>query len=170
MAVDGLGSVRSMAVTFRPPAPPPGLQGGQDPVRGAAERLGLTHEELQARISSDRSPSRAASSVAQADLTSAVRAGLRPDELTGTRDVDPAERSERSTRAQLQDQPDRSANPVLTDQDRLGQLSDFAQIPAEELGGTRSATELVDLLRDRGVRLESLRSVLTSGELLDVFA
>jgi hypothetical protein len=57
----------------------------------------------------------------------------------------------------------------LDDAAKAGRLSNLLKVDAGELTGkVASGKELVDLMREKGVDLGQLRSILSSGDLVDV--
>jgi hypothetical protein len=121
-----------------------------DPMNSVAETLGMTTDELKAQLRSGRSLVEVATG-GNGDhdrLVAAVKEGLAKDGVAG------------ATRGQV---------AGLGDADKANRLSDLLKVDAGELTGkVANAKELIELMRNKGVDLGQLRSILSSGDLVDV--
>jgi len=153
-----------------------------DPMKSVAETLGMTSDELKTQLRSGRSLVEVAGgrNVEQDRLIAAIKDGLPPDAA-----ADATRAAEEIAAAQgLPAGPPRAAAaPIgpppgggprgqvagLDDADKADRLSNLLEVDTNELTSTiASAKELVDLMQKKGVDLGNLRSILRSGDLVDI--
>jgi hypothetical protein len=117
-----------------------------DAMKAVADTLGLTADELTAELRSDRSLVEVANgrNPDNERLIASLKKGLPPDGLRG-----------------------RMAG--LTDAEKTSRLSDLLQVDEIDLTDkVANGKDLLELMRDKGVHPGQLRSVLNSGDLVDV--
>jgi hypothetical protein len=123
-----------------------------DAMKSVAETLGLTSDELKTQLRSGKSLAEVAMGrdVEPDRLVAAVKDGQSPD----------ATRGPGGPRGQV---------AGLDDAAKAGRLSNLLDVNADELTSkVLNAKELIELMRDKGVDLGQLRSILSSGDLVDV--
>ncbi|WP_433795187.1 hypothetical protein [Actinoplanes sp. CA-252034] len=157
----------------------PSTERRENPMARLAAALGLPADELRARLDTGRSLNDVAAErgVAHEDLITAIKSGLTPETAATAHVDDIAERIAGKTH------PDRDTslpplpggplgeNAGLRDETKLAGLSRLLGMSAADV--TAAATgpyRLIGLLESKGVRLDALRGVLTSGDLVDVVA
>jgi hypothetical protein len=128
-----------------------------DPMKSVADTLGMTGDELKTQLRSGQSLVEVASgrNVEDDRLVAAVKDGPPPDAAADATRPPPS-----GQRGQV---------AALDDAAKAGRLSNLLDVGADELTSkVGNAKELVDLMRERGIDLGQLRSILSSGDLLDV--
>jgi hypothetical protein len=158
-----------------------------DPMKLVATTLGITTDELKSQLREGKSLVEIASgrNVDRDRLVAAVKEGLPTDvaadatrmaeEIVSTKGlpVGPS-RGEGTGRSAGPGAPVSTGGPRgqvagLDDAAKAGRLSSLLEVDADELTATvANAKELIDLMRDKGVDLGQLGSILTSGDLVDV--
>lgn len=137
----------------------PGRNERVDPLTRVADALDLSYGTLKDQLDLGRGlfEIAAAQGVPQDKLIAAASAAGLP----GTATVAAPERTD----------PSRGENAGLRDHAKLAQLGELLGMATADFNKrAASPSELVTLLRDRGVNLSELRGVLDSGDLLDVLA
>lgn len=155
-----------------------------DPMNSVAETLGMTTDELKAQLRSGKSLVEVATdrNVEYDRLIAAIKEGLPKDRPADATSV--AERIATTrgvpTGAPRAERTDRPGGPPpgggprgqvagLSDEEKTERLSQLLGVAAEDLTDkVANAKELVELLRDKGVDLGELRSILNNGDLVDV--
>ena len=128
-----------------------------DPMRTVADTFGLSSDERKAGLRAGRSLVDVAADRDADKLVAPVNAGV----PTGT----PSD----ATRTAEERGGPRGHVAGLYDGVKAGRLGNLLDVDADELTTTvGNAKELIDLMRNKGVDLGQLRSILPSGDLLDV--
>ncbi|MGI5242393.1 hypothetical protein [Dactylosporangium sp. CA-139066] len=132
---------------------------GQDPMTSVAKALSMSTDELKSRLRDGKSLTDVANAqgVSHDDLIAAIEAGKPGDAPAGKGPMGPPPGGGPGGSAALQDDAKRR---------QLGELLDSDTDDLSKL----SPNELVQRLQTKGVDLGQLRSVLDSGDLLDVKA
>jgi hypothetical protein len=163
---------RAGAMAGRPGQQPPAPRGG-DPMKAVAEKLNLTTDELRTRLDSGKSLADVADArgVSRDDLVATVRAGL-PTSSSSTAEqiATNRERPQVPPPGPPPGGPKGELSGLSTDDGKVDRISSLLGTDAEEVRKVDSAAELVKMFQDRGIDLNALRSVLNSGDLLDVAA
>lgn len=136
-----------------------------DPMKSVADTLGLTADELKAELRSGKSLVEVATDRGgeQERLVADVKDGL----PTGA-SSDTTRSAEENAGTALPGGP-RGQVAGLYDAAKAGRLGNLLDVDADDLTSrVGNAKELIDLMRDKGVDLGQLRSILTSGDLVDV--
>jgi hypothetical protein len=134
-----------------------------DPMKAVADTLGLSSDELKNQLRSGMSL-----------LDVATQRGVDHDRLIApVRDGLPTEASSDATRGaeEVAKPPGGPRGQVagLYDGAKADRLGNLLDVDAGELTSkVANAKELIDLMRDKGVDLGQLRSILNSGDLVDV--
>jgi len=152
----------------------------QDPMLAVAKTLGISTEDLKSALQSGKSLKDVASekNVSHNDLIAAIKTGLPTDRVNATDDADATQVAEwiagqsgtqasstngsqtaaSSSQNTISSSTLNAVSSLLQDQDTAG------------LSSVTSSKQLIDFLQHRGVDLNSLRNVLSSGSLVDVTA
>ncbi|GAA0451462.1 hypothetical protein Aca07nite_55990 [Actinoplanes capillaceus] len=157
-------------------APPP--RNGENPMKAVAEKLGLSTDDLKKQLDNGKSLNDVAEArgVSHDDLIAAIRAGLPTDQASGTTETDLTELAETiaATTGRPQGPPPGGPKGEMgglhASRTKLDRISALLETGADEVGSISSAQKLVSMLQDNGVDLNALKSVLDSGDLLDVVA
>ncbi|WP_143133556.1 hypothetical protein [Actinoplanes philippinensis] len=150
----------------------------ENPMVRLAAALGLTTDELRARLDTGRSLDDVAAErgVAHDDLISVIKSGLTPEIAAGGAD-EIAERIAGTIHAG----PDTTLPPLpggplgenagLRDETKLAAIGRLLGMSAADVAAAATGPyRLIDLLKSKDVDLSALRGVLTSGDLVDVLA
>ncbi|MEU7903597.1 hypothetical protein [Actinoplanes sp. NPDC049118] len=158
--------------------PPP--RNGEDPMKAVAEKLGLSTDDLKNQLEGGKSLNDVAEAqgVSHDDLIAAIKAGMPAGRTSGTSAVDGTGIAEKiaAAKGRPQGPPPGGAKDELdgltasASQTKLDRISALLDTDSAEVGSVGSAIQLVDLLREKGFDLSSLKAVLDSGDLLDVTA
>ena len=138
-----------------------------DPLKSVAETLGMTSDELKTELRSGKSLVEVATgrNLDHDRLVAAVKEGLPKNETADATRV--AEQA--TTTKGLPAGGPRGQVAGLGDAAKADRLSNLLKVDSDELSSkVGNAKELIDLMRDKGVDLGQLRSILTSGDLVDV--
>ncbi|MDT5042013.1 MAG: hypothetical protein QOE51_2998 [Actinoplanes sp.] len=154
----------------------------QDPMAKVADALGLSKDDLKKQLKSGKSLADIATAqgVSHDDLITAIKAGLPSDASSS---VNATAMAEKMATQKGGPQPPsghhghgghggpKGLNTGVQDPDKLQQLSQLLDSSTTDVSSSAaSATDLVKLLKDKGVDLSALRNVLNSGDLVDVSA
>jgi uncharacterized protein YidB (DUF937 family) len=159
---------------------------GQDPMAKVADMLGLSRDDLKTKLSSGKSLDDVAieQGVTHQGLISAIKQGLPSDATSATQSADQvAEKIASAVGVSPAPSPPpappsgdvpggpKGENSGLQDTAKLSGLSRLLSMdPSAVAGSATSASSLVSLVQSQGVDLTRLKSVLNSGDLLDVSA
>ena len=165
-----ISAISSTTGSYRMPPP----SGDRDPMSAVAAKLGLSSDDLKSELSSGKSLAEVATAqgVSHDDLITAIKAGM-PAEAT-----DATEMAEKIAGTKGMPPPPggaacgpRGNNTGVSDSSKLDQLSQLLEMDSDEVADqATSASDLVKLLQSKGVDLDRLRDVLTSGDLIDTAA
>jgi uncharacterized protein YidB (DUF937 family) len=153
-------------------------------VKALADLLGMSADDLTQQLGSGKSLNDLADEqgVSHDDLITTIKQGLPADTANGaensTENTDSIAEKIAGTVGMPPPPPGRpmvggpkGENTGLQDDTKLQQVSDLLEMDTEDVTDqATSAATLVSLLQSKGVDLKSLRSVLDSGDLLDVAA
>lgn len=166
----------STAARMQPPPPPKGAN-GRDPMAAVADKLGLSSEDLKSQLKDGKSLDDIATAqgVSHDDLITAIKSGMPAGEVDATRTAEKIA----GTKGMPPPPPGgpggsggpKGENTGIQDADKLSEISKLLDMDDDEVSTqATSATDLVKLLQSKGVDLGQLKSVLNSGDLLDVAA
>ena len=163
----------SLSQVYGSRAPLPQPKDGKDPMAAVAKALGMSSDDLRSALKSGKSVNdlAEANGLSHDDLIAAIKAGM-PAEAKAS-DDDPTAAAEKIAATKGRPEPPggpRGNLAGLNDTDKLNGLSSLTGTDSDTLGSMSSAQQLVNLMRQKGVELGSLRNVLNSGDLLDVNA
>jgi hypothetical protein len=162
--ISGISSSYGIQLAGTRTAPRP--MDGQDPLTSVAKALSMSTDELKGQLRDGRSLSDVANAqgVSHSDLIAAIKAGKPMDAPAGARGV-----SDDETAEKIADRTGSGGPAALRDDAKRQQLGQLLGTGSEDLTDL-SPNELVQRLQTKGVDLDRLRSVLDSGDLLDVKA
>ncbi|WP_285474349.1 hypothetical protein [Actinoplanes sp. NBRC 101535] len=163
-------SAGGYTATYQPAQPK------NDPMMKVAETLGLSSAELKDELGTGKTLNDIATErgVSHDDLIAAIEQGLPATAAAGA-----AEKIASSDGATPPPPPPpppaapagRGENSGLQDKEKLQQVSDLLDMDTKDVTEqATSAAGLIGLMQNRGVDLTQLRSVLSSGDILDVKA
>jgi biotin operon repressor len=154
----------------------------QDPLEKLAATLGLSKDDLKTQLKSGKSLDDVATAqgVSHDDLIAAIKAGMPSKGTSSTSGADSAEMAEKiaSTKGLPTPPPGgpggpggpKGMNSGMQDSSKLAGISKLLDTDSSTVSSATSATDLVKMLKDKGVDLSSLKNVLDSGDLVDVSA
>lgn len=155
----------------------------QDPLEKVAAALGLSKDDLKTQLKSGKSLDDVATAqgVSHDDLITAIKAGMHSGAASPADGVDSTEMAEKiaSTKGMPKPPPGghggpggpKGMNAGVQDSSKLAGISKLLDTDSGTVSSSaKSATDLVKMLKDKGVDLSSLKNVLDSGDLVDVNA
>jgi hypothetical protein len=148
---------------------------GKDPMAAVATKLGLSSDDLKTQLKSGKSLDDIATAqgVSHDDLIAAIKSGMPADKASGA-DADAMAEKIASTKGMPKPPPGggpKGANSGIQDSSKLDGVSKLLDMDSDDVSSqATSATDLVKMLQNKGVDLNQLKSVLNSGDLMDVSA